>query len=97
MYVKSDASCTGDALQCLVAADCIVLPSLYREGTPRSLLEAGASSRPVITTYMPGCGNTVDDCVSGVTAQADRMTRVIEIAPRRRATKEWNGNSTRRS
>ena len=35
-----------------------VLPS-YREGTPRSVLEAMASSRPIITTNVPGCKETV--------------------------------------
>ena len=36
-----------------------VLPSYYREGTPRSTLEALATGRPVITTDAPGCRETV--------------------------------------
>ena len=41
-------------------ADCrfFVLPS-YREGTPRSVLEAMATGRPIITTDVPGCRETV--------------------------------------
>ena len=35
-----------------------VLPS-YREGTPRSVLEAMATGRPIITTDTPGCRETV--------------------------------------
>ncbi len=35
-----------------------VLPS-YREGTPRSVLEAMATARPIITTDVPGCRETV--------------------------------------
>jgi glycosyltransferase involved in cell wall biosynthesis len=35
-----------------------VLPS-YREGTPRSVLEAMATGRPIITTDVPGCKETV--------------------------------------
>ena len=35
-----------------------VLPS-YREGTPRSTLEALATGRPIITTNVPGCRETV--------------------------------------
>lgn len=49
----------------LTAADCVVLPSFYREGTPRSLLEASAMGRPVITTDMPGCRDTVKSEISG--------------------------------
>jgi glycosyltransferase involved in cell wall biosynthesis len=39
-------------------ADCVVLPS-YREGTPRSLLEAGACGIPMIATNVPGCKEVV--------------------------------------
>ena len=48
-------------------ADCAVyvLPSYYREGTPRSVLEAMAMGRPIITTDMPGCRETVEDGVNG--------------------------------
>ena len=46
--------------------DCTVyvLPS-YREGTPRSVLEAMATGRPVITTDAPGCRETVEHEVNG--------------------------------
>jgi len=36
-----------------------VLPSYYREGVPRVLLEAGALGLPLITTDMPGCRDVV--------------------------------------
>jgi glycosyltransferase involved in cell wall biosynthesis len=45
-------------------ADCIVLPS-YREGTPRTLLEAAAMSRPIVTTDAVGCREVVDDGING--------------------------------
>ena len=56
---------TQDVLPFLQAANCVVLPSYYREGTPRSLLEAGAVGRPIITTDMPGCRDVVVDGETG--------------------------------
>jgi len=43
-----------------------VLPSYYREGIPRSLLEAAACGRPVVTTDMPGCREIVEQGVNGL-------------------------------
>jgi glycosyltransferase involved in cell wall biosynthesis len=42
-----------------------VLPSYYREGVPRSIQEAMAMGRPVITTDLPGCRDTVIDGRNG--------------------------------
>lgn len=67
-------------------AECsvFVLPS-YREGTPRSVLEAMSTGRPVITTDAPGCRETVTDGVNGFLVPpraakplADAMTRFLE-------------------
>ena len=41
-----------------------VLPS-YREGTPKTVLEAMSSGRAIITTDAPGCKETVKDGVNG--------------------------------
>jgi glycosyltransferase involved in cell wall biosynthesis len=49
----------------LAAAHALVLPS-YREGTPRSVLEAMSMNRAVITTDAPGCRETVIDGESGL-------------------------------
>ena len=43
-----------------------VLPSSYREGVPRCLLEAAASGRPIITTDMPGCREIVQQGYNGL-------------------------------
>jgi len=55
---------TDDIRPYIADADCVVLPS-YREGTPRSLLEAAAMARPIITTDAVGCREVVDDGVNG--------------------------------
>lgn len=49
-------------------ACCIVLPS-YREGLPRTLIEAGAMGRPVIATAVAGCKDVVVDGVTGLLCQ----------------------------
>lgn len=61
-----------------------VLPS-YREGTPRTVLEAISMGRAVITTDVPGCRETVNDEVNGYlvpvkdsTRLADAMEKFIE-------------------
>lgn len=53
-----------NVLPYLKEASLYVLPS-YREGTPRSVLEALAVGRPVITTDVPGCRETIVDGVEG--------------------------------
>ena len=48
----------------IAAAHCVVLPS-YREGVPRSLLEAASMARPLIATDAVGCRDVVDDGSNG--------------------------------
>lgn len=45
-------------------AHCIVLPS-YREGAPRTLIEAAAMARPLIASDVPGCRSVVDHGSNG--------------------------------
>tara|TARA_B100000575_G_scaffold294212_1_gene308700 strand:+ start:634 stop:1764 length:1131 start_codon:yes stop_codon:yes gene_type:complete len=45
--------------------DCIVLPS-YREGMPKTLLEAGAMAIPVVTTDVPGCNSIITNNKNGL-------------------------------
>jgi glycosyltransferase involved in cell wall biosynthesis len=54
-----------DVRAAMEEADCIVLPSYYNEGVPRSLLEAAAVGRPIITTDMAGCRDAVSDGATG--------------------------------
>ena len=55
---------TDDVRPFINSADCIVLPS-YREGTPRTLLEAASSAKPIIATDVPGCHQVVEHGVNG--------------------------------
>lgn len=48
-----------DVRAAIASSTVYVLPS-YREGTPRTVLEAMAMGRPIITTDAPGCRQTVD-------------------------------------
>ena len=55
---------SNDVREHIAMADCIVLPS-YREGTPRTLLEAAAMAKPIITTDVVGCKEVVEHGVNG--------------------------------
>ena len=44
--------------------DCIILPS-YREGLPKSLLEAASCALPIVTYDVPGCREVVVDGING--------------------------------
>jgi glycosyltransferase involved in cell wall biosynthesis len=81
---------TDDVRPFLTQADCVVLPS-YREGVPRTLLEAAAMARPVITTDAPGCRDTVIDGETGFLCRpadapdlADKLLRFIALTPEER-------------
>ncbi len=49
----------------IMACNVFVLPTFYREGTPRTVLEAMAMGRAIITTDAPGCRETVVDGDNG--------------------------------
>ena len=71
---------TSDVRPAIAAASCVVLPS-YREGAPRTLIEAAAMARPVITTDVPGCRAVVDRDISGFLCEvrsAESLAAAIE-------------------
>lgn len=81
----------ADVRPAIADSSVYVLPS-YREGTPRTVLEAMAMGRAVITTDAPGCRETVVDgdngylvSVQDVAELADAMMKLIE-SPDRIAT-----------
>ena len=74
----------------IAVADCVVLPS-YREGTPRTLLEAAAMCRPIITTDAVGCREVVNDGVNGYLCNvrdprdlAAKMIQILLLSPEQR-------------
>lgn len=46
--------------------DVSILPTYYREGTPRFLLESMAMKKPIITTKMPGCDHLIHNNENGI-------------------------------
>ncbi len=75
---------TDDVRSFIQKADCIVLPS-YREGTPRTLLEAASSSKPIIATDVPGCHHVVEDNHNGLLCKiknADDLAEKMETMSR---------------
>lgn len=81
---------TSDVRPAIAAASCVVLPS-YREGAPRTLIEAAAMARPLIATDVPGCRAVVDRDVSGLLCDvrsaeslAAAMDRFLALSPESR-------------
>ena len=66
-----------DVRPAIAASSVYVLPS-YREGTSRSVLEAMAMGRPIITTDAPGCRETVDDSVNGFLVPIKTVDELVE-------------------
>jgi glycosyltransferase involved in cell wall biosynthesis len=60
---------TLDVRPVISAATCVVLPS-YREGAPRTLIEAAAMGRPLIATDVPGCRAVVEHGATGFLCNA---------------------------
>lgn len=67
-------------------ADCIILPSFYGEGVPRSLMEASSMRRAILTTDNVGCRDIVENGVNGILCKsqdiedlAEKMRYMIEL------------------
>lgn len=68
---------TDDVKPFLALCSVFVLPS-YHEGTPRSVLEAMATARPIITTDAPGCKQTVIDGENGFLVPIRNVEALVE-------------------
>ncbi|NMG73938.1 glycosyltransferase family 4 protein [Aromatoleum diolicum] len=65
----------SDVRPAIAAASVYVLPS-YREGTPRTVLEAMAMGRAIVTTDAPGCRETVVDGDNGFLVPVKSVDRL---------------------
>jgi glycosyltransferase involved in cell wall biosynthesis len=69
---------TRDVRVPVATADCMVLPSTYREGVPRALLEAASMARPLIATNATGCRDALDDGITGFLVKASSPTDLAD-------------------
>ncbi|MGV6831729.1 MAG: glycosyltransferase family 4 protein [bacterium] len=81
----------------LTAKDIFVLPSYYREGIPRSILEALSIGMPIITTKTPGCKETVKKDYNGILIEPRSLDPLIEAMEfflmNKEKIKEYGSNS----
>lgn len=83
-----DAACDGkyikwlgyrtDVKELLQQSHIVAFPSYYMEGLPKSLIEACAIGRPIITTQSIGCKDTVDDGVNGFLIAPKAVEPLVE-------------------
>lgn len=90
---------TSDVRSIISQADCVVLPS-YREGVPRTLMEAAAMGKPLITTDTVGCRDVVINGRTGflcpikdASALADCMLQMLDMS---NAERQAMGDAGRR-
>jgi len=73
-----------DVKDLLQISDIFVLPTYYREGVPRVLLEASAIGLPLIATDMPGCRDVVEDGYNGklvkIQDSKDLYLKMVDVA-----------------
>jgi len=62
----------------LAESSVVVLPSYYKEGLPRSLIEAAAMAKPIITTDTPGCREVVKDGINGLLVPKKNVELLIK-------------------
>lgn len=73
-----------DVANILAISDIVTLPSYYREGVPKAILEAMAMEKPIVTTNNVGCKDTVEEGKNGflvpvkdIDSLSDRIERLI--------------------
>lgn len=84
-----------DMPQVLAQSHIVCLPS-YREGLPKSLLEAASCGRPIVTTDVPGCREIVCDEDNGLLVEARDAAALAEALARLLAEPELRQRMGRR-
>ena len=72
-YIKH----SSNIIEYINSSDCVILPS-YREGFPKSLIEACAVGRPIIASNIPGCNDIVTDEFNGFLFNVGDVNNLIE-------------------
>lgn len=86
-----------DIAQLYAQSHIIVLPS-YREGIPKSLLEAAASARPIVTSDVPGCRDTIIPHISGELVpvkDAQALSEAVQALAKDKAKRHAMGEAGR--
>lgn len=78
----------SDVRQAIAACHVFVLPSYYREGIPKTLLEALSMGRPIITSLTPGCRETVCEGLNGLLIPARDAQALVSAELELMADKE---------
>lgn len=90
----------SDVRKEIEVSDCIVLPSYYGEGVPRSLMEASALKRVIITTDNVGCRDVIEDRKTGLLCKpkdakdlAEKMYQVMLLSEKELKEMGVNGRN----
>lgn len=60
----------------------VTLPTYYKEGVPKVLIEAAASGRPIVTTDTPGCNDIVRDGINGLLVAPRDVSQLVKALER---------------
>lgn len=87
-----------DVLDLLKQCHIVVLPSYYKEGLPKSLIEANAIGRPIITTNSIGCKETVIDGWNGFLIpikDSDSLSEKLSVLIENKELRQEMGRNSR--
>lgn len=88
----------SDVKQLLENSHIMAFPSYYREGVPKSLIEASAIGRPIITCNSVGCRDVVDDGINGFLIfpkNPQALAEKLEILINDKSLREIMGKNSR--